>query len=124
MRRLQRWATRADGTRRRLNSRQRRRRPISAEWYPRRAMTASDVSRLEARPGSPGSLPSWLGVDGLLGSRGAVRTARFGAALDLVLVRIDDDRRCVALAHFPLAPDLLEPMAAGDEVLQDRARDA
>jgi hypothetical protein len=50
-----------------------------------------------------------------------VGTSGLGAALHLTRRWVDDDRGCVPVPHFSLAPDLLEPVAARDEVLKDRS---
>src|SRR5687768_15616437 len=53
-----------------------------------------------------------------------MRAARLGAALHSPVGNVDGDRRRIAISHFTLAADLLELVAARDQILQQRSREA
>jgi hypothetical protein len=53
-----------------------------------------------------------------------MRASGFRAAFDFAGGDIHGDRGCVAVAHLALAADLLELMAAIDQVAEERARES
>ena len=57
------------------------------------------------------------------GRHGGMRAPRFGAAFDGAGGRIDEHGRRIAVAHFALAPDLLEAVTAALQVAHDRRRE-
>src|SRR5690606_149734 len=57
-------------------------------------------------------------------SRGRMRSPRLCTALHFALLGIDHHSRSVAVADFPLPANLREAVAAGGEVVEDRAGEA